>query len=278
MNKSKPCDISFSDIHEDAGLINFLVNSEKRKNLLFLLREGSRTLDDIREPLKVTSSGIIPQIRKMEERHLIAQVNRKYELTEMGEVVADYFCNFEGIEKIFNSNMKFWDEHKISAIPRELRLRLHELGNYEIIRSTPTDIFKPHHEDMRNLVNASSMKGASSVMHPDYPRHICDLAEKGLNVSIIITEEILEILEKAYMEDLKKFSGLKNICLALCREKIDFAFVVTDLFLSLRLFQKDGNYDFHEKIMSFDKTAIGWGEDLFNYYVKRSEKIVMMDI
>lgn len=277
MKKAKPCDIPFSDIHEDAGLINFLVSSEKRKNLLFLLRGGSRTLDDIRESLKVTSSGVIPQIRKMEERHLIAQVNRKYELTEMGDVVADYVCNFESIEKIFNSNMKFWDEHKISAIPREFRLRLHELGNYEIIRSTPIDIFKPHHEDMRNLVNGSLMKGVSPVMHPDYPRYISDLAEKGMHVSIIITDEILEILE-TYTEEIMKFSGLKKICLSICHEKIEFAFVVTDRFLSLRLFQKDGNYDFYEKIMSFDKTAIGWGEDLFNYYVRRSEKIVMMDI
>jgi predicted transcriptional regulator len=193
----------------------------------------------------------------------------------MGGVIADYFCNFEGIEKIFKDNMKFWDVHKISAIPGEFRLRLHELGNYEIVRSTPTDIFKPHHEDMRNLVNASLMKSVSSVMHPDYPRHICDLAEKGMDVFIIMTDEILEILEKTYMEELKKCSGLKNICLSVCHEKIEIAFVVTDSFLSLRLFLKDGNYDFHEKIMSFDKSAIGWGEDLFNYYLKHSEKIVM---
>jgi predicted transcriptional regulator len=278
MKKTNPCDISFSNIHEDVGLINFLVDSEKRKNLLLLLRGSSKTLDEIREHLKVTSSGIIPQIRKMEERHLIARVNRRYELTEMGTVIADYYCNFEGIEKIFNNNMKFWDEHKISAIPGEFRIRLHELGNYEIVRSTSTDIFKPHQEDMRNLVNARLMKGISPVMHPDYPRYICNLAEKGMDVYIIITDEILEILEKTYMEELKKCSGLKKICLSVCHEKIEFSFLATDHFLSLRPFLKDGNYDFHEKIMSFDRSAIRWGEDLFNYYVRRSEKIVLSDI
>jgi len=231
MEKTNPCEISLSNNHEDTDLINFLVNSEKRKNLLLLLRGSSKTLDEIREPLKVTSSGIIPQIRKMEERHLIAQVNRKYELTEIGGVIADYYSNFEGIEKIFNNNIKFWDEHKISAIPGEFRLRLHELGNYETVRSTPTDIFKPHHEDLRNLTNSTLMKGLSPVMHPDYPRHICDMVEKGMHVSIIITDEILEILEKTYMEELKKCSGFKNICLSVCHEKIEFAFVATDRFL-----------------------------------------------
>ena len=276
--EKNPCEISFSNIHENTGLINFLVDSEKRKNLLLLLRGSSKTLDEIREPLRVTSSGIIPQIRKMEERHLIAQVNRKYKLTEMGSVIADYFCNFEGIEKIFKNDIKYWDEHKISAIPLEFRLRLHELGNYEIVRSTPTDIFKPHSEDMRNLMNSSLMKGIAPVLYPDYPRYVSDLAEKSMDISIIITDEILEIIEKTYMKEHNIYPGLKKIYLSVCHEKIEFAFLAADHFLSLRLFLKDGNYDFHEKIMSFDKSAIVWGEDLFNYYLKRSEKIGLSDI
>lgn len=278
MNQMKPCEISFSNIHEDTCLMKILIDSEKRKNLLLLLRENSKTLDEIRESLKVTSSGIIPQIRIMEERHLIARTNGKYELTEMGGVISDYFCNFEGIEKIFNKNMKFWDQHKITAIPEEFRLRLHELGNYEIVKSTPTDIFKPHNEDMRNLAKASFMKGLSSVMHPDYPRYICDLAEKGLVVSIIITEEMLNTLKKTYREELRRCSCLDNICLSLYFEKIELTFVATDHFLSLRLFQKNGDYDFHEKIMSFDKSAIRWGIDLFDYYLSHSKKIEMRNI
>jgi predicted transcriptional regulator len=278
MNETGPCGISFSNIQEDTGLINFLVDSEKRKNLLILLHGSSKTLDEIRRPLNVTSSGIIPQIRKMEERHLIARVKGKYKLTEMGCVIADYFCNFEGIEKIFDKNMKFWDEHKISAIPGEFRMRLHELGNYEIVRSTITDIFKPHHEDMRNMVNARLMKCVTPIMHPDFPGYIYELAEKGMDVSIIITDEILDILMKTYKEELKKFSGLKNIILSVCHEKIEITFVATERFISLRLFLKEGNYDFQEKIISFDQSAVRWGEDLFSYYEKRSRLVRLEDI
>jgi len=57
MNETGPCGISFSNIQEDTGLINFLVDSEKRKNLLLLLHGSSKTLDEIRRPLNVTSSG-----------------------------------------------------------------------------------------------------------------------------------------------------------------------------------------------------------------------------
>ncbi len=263
---------------EKMDLISFIVDSDKRKNLLTLLREGSKSLNEIKERLMVTSSGMIPQIRKMEERKLIKKNIHNYELTEIGDIVADYFYNFEILDKIFKNNEEFWNNHKISAIPEKFRVRLHEFGNYELIRSNLIDIFKPDHEDMKNLMNISMMKGISPIMNPDYPQYICDLAEKGVNISLIITEEIMEILKNNYIEELKRCSGLKNICISIYHEKIEFALAVTDHFLSLRLFLKNGDYDNRDKIISFDKSAIGWGEDIFNHYIKRTEKIIISDV
>jgi len=52
-------------------LLDTLTFSEKRENLLILLKEGPRTLEEIRAKLNVTSSGMIPLIRKLEERNLV---------------------------------------------------------------------------------------------------------------------------------------------------------------------------------------------------------------
>jgi len=51
--------------------------------------------------------------------------------------------------QIFNMNMKFWNEHNISGIPLQFRLRIHELGNYEIIKSNPNDILRPQNEYLK---------------------------------------------------------------------------------------------------------------------------------
>ncbi len=271
------CEVSSQE--RDVGIsINLLVDSEKRKNLLLLLRYSPRTLNEIKDSLSVSSSGIIPEIRKMVDKQLIYHVDRKYALTEIGGVVAEYFCNLEQILKIFNGNRKFWSEHKISGIPEEFRLRLHELGKYEIFKSTPTDIFRPHNEYMKNLLKARWMKGLTPVLHPDYPKYVFDLTEKGAHASIILTRELFESINKENRAELEKGLSTKNVCIMVCDEKIEFVLAVTDFFLSLRLFLKDDTYDFYQNIISFEKSAILWGEDLFNYFAERSKKVGIQDI
>ncbi len=259
-------------------LISFLVSSEKREKLLNILRSGPKTLQEIRAFLDVTSSGIIPEIRKMEEKNLVNQMNREYVLTEIGEVVAESLLQLESILQIFNMNAKFWNEHNISCIPREFRTRLNELGNYEIIRSTPNDILKPEKEYLKNLLNARWMKAVSPVLHPDYPEYVINLADRGVPVSVIVTRELLGTLMEKYNDEMKKGLKYENTDIMVLDENIGISFSVTDFFLSMRLFLKDGNYDFYQNILSFDKSAIRWGEDMFNYFLTRSKKVRLENI
>ncbi len=264
-------------IEKSELLLNFLVGSEKRKNLLLFLHESPKTLLEIREGLDVSSAGIIPDIRKMEEKHLIHQSNRTYMLTEMGEVIAESMIRFDGILRIFNSNSKFWNEHIISGIPKEFRLMLFEIGDYELIKSTPNDIFGPQKEYMKNLLKARWMKAVSPVLHPEYPKYVIDLANKGVPVSIIVTRELLDEIKEKYYEELRRGLDLKNTLIMVCNENINISFSVTDFFLSMRLFLNDATYDFFQNLISFDGSAVRWGEDLFSYYEKRSRKVRLED-
>ncbi|OGH05783.1 MAG: hypothetical protein A2W22_01695 [Candidatus Levybacteria bacterium RBG_16_35_11] len=250
-----------------------MVLSEKRRNLLLLLLDSPKTLSEIREALLVTSSGIIPQIRKMEDYKLIYQKERKHVLTEMGKVLAEYLQNFQKIQLIFGKDIKFWNEHNISVIPHDFRLKLHELGNYEIIKSTPTDLFRPNNEYMKNLLKARWIKGVSSVLQENFLENIGVIADKNVCNSIIFKKEILENLKETQKENLKKYLNYKNTSIMVCDEKIEIDFTVTDFFLSIRLFLEDGTYDFHQNILSFDESAIIWGKELFSYYEERSRNV-----
>ena len=65
-------------------LLNVISASDKRRNLLILLSSGSREWDDIKRVLKVTSTGMLPQIKILEEEHLIERDGRTFSLTPMG--------------------------------------------------------------------------------------------------------------------------------------------------------------------------------------------------
>lgn len=258
--------------------ISFLVISEKREKLLLLLHEGPKTLQEIKDSLAVTSAGIIPEIRKMEDKMLVNQKNREYDLTEIGEIVAESMFRFEGTLRVIRMNLKFWDEHNISAIPNEFRQRIHELGNYQIVKSTPNDIFRPQKEYMKNLLNARRLKAVSPVLHPDYPEYVINLADKGVPVSIIVTRDLLNVIKEKFGKELRRGLAHENTNILVCDDPVDLSFSVTDFFLSMRLFLKDNNYDFFQNILSFEKSAVRWGEDLFNHYEKISRRVRLEDI
>lgn len=258
--------------------LSFLVLSGKRENLVRLLNNGPKTLQGIKESLNVTSSGIIPEIRKLEEKRLIQQKERDYSLTEIGEVIAESISQVERNIHVFNQELKFWSEHRIESIPKDFRLRLYELGNYQIIRSTTTDILRPQNEYLKNLLEAKMFKGVSSVLHPQYPKYVIDLANKGVPVSVILTRELFKVINEEFGKSLKRWINYDNANIFICDKNIKFSFSVTDFFLSMRLFLKDDTYDFYQNIISFDKSAVKWGEDLFGYYELQSKKVGSYDL
>jgi len=69
-------------------LLSIISASDKRRNLLILLNTGPREWDDIKRILNVTSTGMLPQIKILEEEHLIERDGRTFSLTPMGKVLA----------------------------------------------------------------------------------------------------------------------------------------------------------------------------------------------
>ena len=179
--------------------------------------------------------------------------------------------------KVFEKDMEFWKEHTI-GFPEEFRMRLYELGDYTITKSSPTEIFKPHDEYIKNVLKSKWIKGVSPVLHPEYTKQFLMMAKTGIPISIILTREVLEKIKEKHKAELMKVLGYKNAQVMICDEKIAVAFTVTDFFFSMRLFLKDGTYDFYKNIISNEKSALNWGEDLFSYYENHSERVELQDL
>jgi len=261
---------------EAKGLLSLVTFSERRRDILLMLQEEPKTLKEIKEHFRISSPEIIPQIRKLERGNLIYQEGKKYVLTEAGEIVTKSFEQLLRTLKLFEKDMEFWKEHKIE-IPEEFRSRLYELGGYKIFVSTPTEIFKPHDEYIENLLKSKWIKGVSPVLHPEYTKNFLMMAKKGLPISLILTKEVLEKIKEKHKTELVSGLKCKNAQMMVCNEEITVAFTVTDFFLSMRLFLRDGTYDFYKNIISREKSALNWGADLFRYYETRSEKVDLQD-
>lgn len=259
-------------------LLELSTQSIKREKVLLMLLEGPKTLEEIRESLKDTSAGVIPQIKKLEKANWVIKKERRYYLTEIGEIIAGTYRPFHRTLKVIAKDEEFWMRHNLTGIPQPLRGRIHELGDYNVFESTPTEIFQPHKEFMKELLASKWVKGVSPIFHPEYMHAFTDLEKKGAEISLIMTKNVLDKIKAEYKDVFKKIIAYKNASMMVCEEEILVAFTVTDRFLSLGLFFKEGVYNTTHDLQSSEKSAIKWGEDLFKYHKERSREITLKDL
>jgi predicted transcriptional regulator len=262
------------------GIMNELLNvisaSDKRRNLLILLNSGPREWDDIKRILNVTSTGMLPQIKILEEEHLIERDGRTFSLTPMGKILTAYMEPLVRTMDIFDRNKKYWDEHNLGALPYELLLDIREIGNYQIMETADEEIFGIS-EFLNNIYRAKMIKGISHTVHPRFPDFFLNLAKKGVPVSLILTPGVFKIIREKYHDVLEQGLKFKTSKVYVSKKDIKFSYIITDTYFSLSLFYNNGMFDAKHDVISSDPSALGWGERVFSYYLKDAVKIDSAD-
>jgi predicted transcriptional regulator len=254
-------------------LLDTITFSEKRENLLILLKEGPRTLEEIRTSLNVTSSGMIPQIRKLEQQNLVRRDGKSYVLTDIGEIITGVFIPLARTIDIVTKYGTFLNDHDINAIPKHLLERIYELGECRLLENNISEIYEPHKEFMEHLLKSKTILGISPIFHHSYPAFFLHLAENGANVSLLLTRDVFEKTKNEYKETLSKFIGLQNTHLYVTGNDLRLAGAITENFFSISLFFRKGGYDSQRDLISLDNSALIWGKQLFYHFVQDSSKI-----
>lgn len=258
-------------------LLNVISASDKRRNLLILLNSGPREWDDIKRILRVTSTGMLPQIKILEEENLIQRDGRKFFLTPMGKVLTTLMMPLVRTMEVLDKNRKFWGEHDLGVLPEEILLDIGDLGEYEVIASSDVEIYESHESFINNLTRATTIRGISHMVHPNYPDMFLRFARAGKQTSLILTPAAFKIVSEKYHDPLVEWLACDNSSLWVTDTNIRFSFIVTESFFSMALFFKNGVFDSKHDVNSHDISAIQWGERLFAYYRERSKKIDSLD-
>lgn len=257
-------------------LLNVISASDKRRNLLILLNSGPQEWDDIKRILNVTSTGMLPQIKILEEEHLIERDGRRFSLTPMGKVLATHLEPLLKTMEIFDRNRKFWGEHNLGVLPPELLLDIREIGNYQILETADEEIFGIS-EFLNNIFRAKMIKGISHTVHPKFPDFFLNLAKKGVPMSLILTPGVFKIIREKYGDVLEEGLKYKTSTVYVSRKDIKFSYIITDSYFSLSLFYNNGVFDSKHDVVSYDTSALAWGERVFSCYLKDAEKIDSAD-
>ena len=183
----------------NSPLLESIFLSEKRKDLLLFLKEGPKSISEIKESLNVGLVAILPQLKKLRENSLILKTGDIYSLSPLGIAIAGRMKPMVDVLNLFGSNYEFWTNHAVEAIPDPLRKRIGELVNCTF--SEPPDrtrLFEPHREFVENLIISKKISGIASIFHPLYPSFFLSFAKNGVDVSLLVTRPIYERLKEEY--------------------------------------------------------------------------------
>ena len=250
--------------------------SELRRGILVSLREGKKALSELRTELEISSTTAIHALRELEKEHLVFQdEHRDYALTKIGEVIALKLSDFIDAIKVLKKHEDFWLTHDLSGIPPHLLEKIGWLKDSTIIETTTIDTLKVYTNFVDILKNAKEIRGVTSMFIPDFGSLLRELTlEKNVDVELVLTEEISEGIDKEILKRIfaDKSSKLK---LYMMKEDVKVAFTVTDYLLSFGLFNIDGTYDWNKDLISYNRKAIEWGRELFEWYCKRAEEFIV---
>jgi predicted transcriptional regulator len=257
---------------KSSGLLSILTFSEKRKDILFLLEESPKTLSEIKDYFDVRSPEILPRLKEMEEATMIVRQDGMYRLTCLGKVAVVYYRPFLDTLTAIEANGDFWSNHDLDAIPETLLNRIQELKDCRIVKNEHEHIYDSHNSFIDNVSSSTYFMGFTSIFLPRFPAMFLELARKNIPVSIIVTPNVFFKVKNEHGADIEEFIKFKNTSFHVY-DNAKVSFGVTDRFLSLSLFFKNGTFDPRSDLVGFDSSSIKWGEDLFKHYKENSIEI-----
>ena len=134
-------------------------------------------------------------------------------------------------------------------------------------------MFELNPEFVENLLLSRQVLGFSSYFHPSLISLYLELAKKEAEISLMLTEPVLQRFKTDYREDLQTLIEFEHVNLSLFPKDPKLAgFTVTDRFFLLTILPEIKFFE-HESLFSFDPEALKWGTDLFSHLQKEAVQV-----
>jgi predicted transcriptional regulator len=255
-------------------LIELIFLSDKRKQLLLFLRSGPKGMDEITEALQVTSTSILPQIKKLKDMSLVTQEEKSYSLSLIGKILVEKMQPLVNTIELFEDNFEYWSERDLQGVPLSFRKRLGELGKCNLIQPDLDRMFELDQEVAENLKRSGYILEAIAYFHPPMISLCQELAKKGVKLSLLMSESVFERYYADYTDDFLNMISLENVKFFRYSGELRIAnLTVTDRFFLISLFSKDQKHFDRESLICYEPSALKLGTELFDELLLNSTQI-----
>jgi len=257
-------------------LIDVLFKSEKRKEVLLLLQDQAKEMEYLLQSLDTTRQALLPQIRVLEEHHLVSHDKDTYELTTIGKLIVDKIAPLINTVNTFDVDIDYWGTHSLNFIPPHLLKRINELGICKILNPSITDMYSVHDRFFEMSKYSTFQFAITATFYPHFPKLFYELIPHNINVHIVMTTDLFEKLQTENREEVAKFCNSKLIHFYVYPENIELlSFLYNEHNIMLSPLMNNGEFD-NKHIECCNPSALKWGKELFEHYLEKSTLITKL--
>jgi predicted transcriptional regulator len=188
-------------------------------------------------------------------------------------LIVDEMAPLVSTTEVMDIDIDYWGTHNLDFIPPYLLNRIHELGKYEIVNPPITDMYEFNTEFYERSKESSSVFRVSTFLHPMYSKLYPELMERGVKIYLVLSQEVLDSLRDKPDPDFEKLLENNLFNLFIYPKKAGLlTFAYNDYYLLTRLLKNNGETDQTHLFFS-SPSALEWGKELFEYYLKDSTPI-----
>jgi predicted transcriptional regulator len=254
-------------------VLDVIFASEKRKNTLLLLQDGAQEMEFLLRSLNTTRQALLPQMKILEEHHLISHQRDAYELTTIGKLVVDEMAHLLEMIQTFENDIDYWGTRNLDFIPSDLSEKMDQLESCEIICPTLTELFSIHKSLNPEYNVSTSVYTVTTILYPNFDSIIRELLESNITLYYIFSQELFDKVRAEYRAEFADFIKNKSFNMYVYNKDMNLLYFTFDSVHSLVcMLKSNGEFD-HKFMLCKEKSAVEWTKELYDHYLKDSTPI-----
>lgn len=251
-------------------LLDVIFASEKRKGVLLLLQNGPKQMEDILTSLDTTRQSLLPQMRILEDHHLISHFDDSYDLTKIGKLVAERIPSLVDTAEMLDIDIDYWGTHDLSFIPPHLKGTISMLKRCSVLTPKISDSYNENTQFHGASKRSHSVYVMTRFLFPNYIELFNDLINNNVSINFIVSSNLYTKLKSLDDSELNQLIQHNNLNFYAYEKEFGFlSFGLNDYYAIMRLLRTDNEAD-SKFIWCNSSNALEWGRELFKHYLKDS--------
>jgi predicted transcriptional regulator len=257
-----------------SSIIDTIMLSEKRKDIMLLLSSSSKSRREIADSLGVSWNLLKQPLKDLKDAGMVFQEDENFRLSNNGQLMIKALMPLLNMVNTFSSDSNYWINRDLQAIPLYIAKRMGEVSDSSLVTLPMDYMFEPLKQFLETTVEPRYLHIVLSLFDPEAPMILSELLKKGVQISLVFKEQIYNKMNENFGEQLQKLLASENISFYELESEINPPeLMITDKEMAVIFFNQDGKYDYRE-LRSSDERAIKWANDLFDYYKVISEPVI----